>query len=88
MPIISSFKNIENKYDKYRNKDCMKKFCTSLREHSMKTINFRKKKMKLLTKEQQKSYQNVKTCYICEEKIKDKHAKYKIYRKVRDHWEI
>ena len=40
----------------------------------MKIINIKKKKMKLLTKEQQ-SYQNAKLCYICIEKIKDKHAK-------------
>ena len=27
-------------------------------------INFKKKKMKLLTKEQQESYENAKICYI------------------------
>ena len=37
----------------------MKKFCEFVREHAMKIINFEKKKMKLLTKEQQKSYENV-----------------------------
>ena len=31
----------------------MKKFCEFLREHTMKIINFKKKKMKLLTKEHQ-----------------------------------
>ena len=30
----------------------MKKFCEFLREHAMKIINFEKKKMKFLTKEQ------------------------------------
>ena len=30
MSTISSFKNIENKYDVYRGKDCMKKFCEFL----------------------------------------------------------
>ena len=43
----------------------MKKFQESLREHGMKKINFKKKKTKLLTKEQQESYENAKTCYIC-----------------------
>ena len=33
----------------------MKKFCEFLSEHAMKTINFKNKKMKLLTKEQQYS---------------------------------
>ena len=35
----------------------------------MKIINFKKKKMKLLTKEQQQSYENEKICYICIEKF-------------------
>ena len=48
---ISSFRNTENKHDVYGGKDCMKRFCEFLREHSMKRINFKKKKMKLLTKE-------------------------------------
>ena len=53
MPTISSFRSIENKHDVYRGKDCMKKFCELLREQVIKRINFKKKKMKLLTKEQQ-----------------------------------
>ena len=40
----SSFKSRENKHDVYRGKDCMKKFCKSLRKHEMEIINFRKKK--------------------------------------------
>ena len=56
MSTISSFKNIENKYGIYRGKPCMKKFCESLRKHLMKIINF--KKMNLLTKEWQESYEN------------------------------
>ena len=41
---ISSFKNIENKYNVYSGKDCMNKFCESLRLDAMKLINFKKKK--------------------------------------------
>ena len=37
---ISSFKSIESKHDVYRCKDCMRKFCESLREHAMKIIIF------------------------------------------------
>ena len=51
----------------------------------MKTINFKKKNMKLLTNEQQESYQNAKICRICKEKFEDKCAKDKKYRKVKDH---
>ena len=53
----------------YRGKDCLKKFCESLRKHAMKIINFEKKKMKLLTTKQQK---NDKICYISKEKFEDK----------------
>ena len=60
MSTISSFKSIENNHDVYRGKDSMKKFCESLREHAMEMINFKKKKLKLLTKEQQESYKNEK----------------------------
>ena len=63
----------------------MKKFCESLRKHAMKIINFKKKKMKLLTKEQQESYENAKICYICNEKLENKCLKDRKYRKIRDH---
>ena len=39
MSLISSFKNIQNRHDVYRGKDCMKKFCESLRENAIKIIN-------------------------------------------------
>ena len=85
MSTIPSFKSIENKHDVDIGKDYMKKFCESLREHAMKIINFKKKKMKLLTKGQQESYGNVKICcYICKEKFENKHLKDKKYRNVRD----
>ena len=41
--------------------------------------------MKLLTKEQQGSYENAKICYIYEEKFENKYVKNKKYCKVRDH---
>ena len=53
----------------------MKKLCEFLREHIMKIINFKKEKMKLLTKEQQESYENAKICYICQEKFENKYQK-------------
>ena len=41
--------------------------------------------MKLLANEQQESYENAKICYICKEKVHNKHLKDKEYCKVRDH---
>ena len=62
----------------------MKKF-ESLREHATKIINFKKKKMKLLTKEQQELQDNAKICNICKENFKIEYLKDKKYCKVRDH---
>ena len=50
MSTIFPFRGIENKYGVYRGKNRMKKFCESVREHTMKIINFKMKKMKLLNK--------------------------------------
>ena len=63
----------------------MKKSCEYLREHVMNIINFKKKKMKLLTKEHHESNENAKICYICKEKFENKYVKNKKYRKVRYH---
>ena len=85
MSTISLFRSIGNKHDVYRGKDCMKKFCEFLREHAMKIIIFKRRKDKLLTKEQQKSNKNANICYICKEKFENKYLKDKKYRKFRDH---
>ena len=37
------FKTIENKYDVYRGKDCMKMFCESFKDHAVEIIVFFKK---------------------------------------------
>ena len=39
----------------------------------MKIINSEKKKMKLLTKQEQKSYENAKICYVCKQKFENKY---------------
>ena len=53
----------------------MKKFFEFLRNHTMKKIIFKKKKMKLLSKKQQDSYENAKICYMCEGKFENKYLK-------------
>ena len=40
---IWAFDSIENKHTLYCGEECMKKFCTSLREHSTNITNFEKK---------------------------------------------
>ena len=50
MSTISWFKSIENKHDVYRGKDCKKKNCEFLREHTIKIIRFKKKKNEVINK--------------------------------------
>ena len=47
----------------------MKRFCTSLREQAKNLIDFEKKKMLTLTKEELRSFQDVKLCYICGKRL-------------------
>ena len=41
--------------------------------------------MKLLTKQQQESYENAKMCYICKDEFEDQYVNSKKYCKVRNH---
>ena len=63
----------------------MKKVCESLKEHAKNIIDFEKKKMLPLTKEELKSYQDAKVCCICGKRFQKKFTNDKNYRKVRDH---
>ena len=85
MSTIWGFGHIENKHTLYGGKDCIKTFCDSLKEHAKNKILFVKKKRLVLTKEELKSYQEAKVCYICGKGILKRLAKDKNYRKVRDH---
>ena len=69
MSSIWAFGNIENKRTSYCGEDCIKKFCTSLREYTTNVINFEKTKMLPLTKKELKLHQDATECYICEKKI-------------------
>ena len=53
----------------YRGKDCMKKFCESLREHSKNINYFEKKKLLSLTKEELKSHEDAKVCYLWQKNL-------------------
>ena len=60
-----SFDTKKNKLDYYRGKNCMKNYCPDLREHAMKIINYDKKEMIPLTKEENEIHREQKVCYIC-----------------------
>ena len=65
----SSFDTIENKLDYYRGEDCMKKFCKDLKEHASRIINYEKREMIPLTKEEKKMHCRQKKCYICKKDL-------------------
>ena len=85
MSTIWGFDNIEKKHTLYSGEDCLKRLCKSLREHAKNIIDFEKQKMLPLTKEELKSYQDAKVCYICGKRFLRKFTNDKNYRKVRDH---
>ena len=78
MSAISAFDHIGNKHILYRGKDCMKKFCESLRKHAKIITNF-ENKMLPLTKEELKLHQDARNCYICGKRILEKLAENKNY---------
>ena len=47
----------------------MKMCCISLREHAKNIIDFEKKKILTLIKEELKSHQDAKVCYICRKRF-------------------
>lgn len=52
MSMIWVFDGMKSKHDVCNGKDCMKDFCKSLKEHTMKIIKFEKQKMIPLTNEE------------------------------------
>ena len=70
----------------YRGEDCMKRFCKDLKDHAIKIIDFKKKTMIPLTKEEDDGYNKENTCYICKKDFNnDTTESSSLERKVRDH---
>ena len=82
---------LKNKLNYYRGKDCMKKFCKDLKEHATRIINYEKKKIIPLTKEEKINYNDQQICYLCKKEFdkSDKAGPSSLERKknykVRDH---
>ena len=70
------FDKSNNKLSYYRGEDCMKRFCKDLKDHATKIIDFKKKTMIPLTKEDNYNKENI--CYICKKDFNND-------MKVRDH---
>ena len=88
LSLIDSFDLRENKHNVYRGKDCIKRFCSDLKELATKIMNFEEKEMIPLTDNENKFYEEQGKCHICQKEFrynKNKIKKFKIYQKVRDH---
>ena len=72
-----SFDKSNNKLSYYRGEDCMRIFCKDLKDHATKIIDFKKKNVTPLTKEEEDNYNKDNICHICKKEFNND--------KVRDH---
>ena len=79
-----SFDTTKNKLDYYRGKNCMKHFCLDLREHVTKIINYEKKEIIPLTKEEKRAHRIQGRWHICKKKFSTNDNNKKYY-KVKDY---
>ena len=63
--LACSFDSKGDKRSFYRGKDCIKKFCSELKELRTKVVNYEQKEMTPLTSDNVALYQTQKGCYIC-----------------------
>ena len=89
LSLISSFDSRENKHNFYRGRDCIKRFCSDLKELVTKIINYKEKEMIPLTDNENKFYEEQEKCHICQKEVcydkNEKKKKFKIYQNLRDH---
>ena len=88
LDLVCSFDSKEDKHSFYRGNDCIKKFCSELKELGTKVVNYEQKEMTPLTDDENKYYEEQKECYICNKFFcnnRNQKFKFKLYKKVRDH---
>ena len=88
LSLVCSFDKIKNKHNFYRGRDCMKRFCSDLKELVTKIVNYEEKEMIPLTDKENKLYEEQEKCHICQKEFcydKNEKKKFKIYQKVRGH---
>ena len=69
LSLISSFDSKENKQNFYRGKDCIKRFCSNLKELATKIIDYEEKEMIPLTDKENKFYKEQEKCHICQKEF-------------------
>ena len=82
MSTIWGLDHIKKKHTLYRGKDCIKKFCQSLKGHTKIIIGFKKEKNVTINKKELKLHEDVKVCSIC-----GKYFTKKLFRDI-NHWKV
>ena len=88
MTVKFSFDVTKNKYDYYRERDCIKKLCEKLKDRAMEIINYQEKEMILLTDKENESHEKQKVCHICKKEFclnENQKNEFKLCQKVKDH---
>ena len=67
--LICSFDKVKNKHNFYRGRDCIKRFCSDLKELGIKIVNYEEKEMMTLTDNENKFYEEQKECHICQKEF-------------------
>ena len=71
-----SFHKSYNNLSHYRGEYCIKRFCKDLKDHAKKIVDFKRKCITPLSKDEEDSYDKKNTCHICmkdldSDKVKD-----------------
>ena len=71
-----SFDKSYNNLSYYTGEDCMRRFCKDLKDHPTRIVDFKRKFITPLTKDEEDSYDKENTCHICrkdldKDKVKD-----------------
>ena len=88
---FSLFIWFKRKQTHYRGKDCIKKFCSDLKELGTKIVNYEQKEKIPLTDNENRYYEEPKECYICKKEFScdtNQKRKFKLYKKVRLHFRV
>ena len=88
LDLVCSFDSKQDKHSFYRERDCIKRFCSDLKELGTKIVNYKQKEITPLTDDENKYYEEKIECYICQKEFcydKNQKVKFKLYKKVRDH---
>ena len=88
MSLICSFDETKNKRRFCRRKDCIKRFCSDLKELVTEIISYKEKEMTSLTNDEITIYDSQKVCHICKGYFctdANNEKELKLYQKARDH---